>query len=178
MSKEWIFTSFVLVQREAVCEQSGWWDYDTDIHWDRTGLQEFMSLKKITTLLAVHLKLNELSYILAVSFCQQLYVRVQSFSRWSKNHSTNTVYTKSNTFAWLSDAQEISLFRADTVQVAAGQESVGQWQQRRAGGENKGRVMASTLIPGCHVMSDLLTIREKGVIFALLEAHCKVSPAQ
>lgn len=38
--------------------------------------------------------------------------------------------------------------------------------------------MASTLIPGCHVMSDLLTIREKGVIFALLEAQCKVSPAQ
>lgn len=35
--------------------------------------------------------------------------------------------------------------------------------------------MASTLIPGCHVMSDLLTIREKGVIFALLEAQCKVS---
>lgn len=38
----------------------------------------------------------------------------------------NTVYTKSNKFAWLSDAQEISLFKADTVQVAAGQESVGQ----------------------------------------------------
>lgn len=35
--------------------------------------------------------------------------------------------------------------------------------------------MASSLIPGCHVMSDLLTIREKGVLFTLLEPQCKVS---
>ncbi|XP_071351308.1 actin nucleation-promoting factor WASL [Trachinotus anak] len=34
--------------------------------------------------------------------------------------------------------------------------------------------MASSLIPGCHVMSDLLTIREKGVLFTLLEPHCKL----
>ncbi|XP_030276796.1 wiskott-Aldrich syndrome protein [Sparus aurata] len=34
--------------------------------------------------------------------------------------------------------------------------------------------MASSLIPGCHVMSDLLTIREKGILFTLLEPHCKL----
>ncbi|XP_027135455.1 wiskott-Aldrich syndrome protein [Larimichthys crocea] len=34
--------------------------------------------------------------------------------------------------------------------------------------------MASSLIPGCLVMSDLLTIREKGVLFTLLEPHCKL----
>ncbi|XP_044032887.1 neural Wiskott-Aldrich syndrome protein isoform X2 [Siniperca chuatsi] len=33
--------------------------------------------------------------------------------------------------------------------------------------------MASSVIPGCHVMSDLLTIREKGVLFTLLEPQCK-----
>lgn len=41
--------------------------------------------------------------------------------------------------------------------------------------ENKSLVMASSLIPGCLVMSDLLTIREKGVLFTLLEPQCKVS---
>lgn len=35
--------------------------------------------------------------------------------------------------------------------------------------------MASSLIPGCHVMSDLMTIREKGVLFTLLEPQCTVS---
>ncbi|XP_070758276.1 actin nucleation-promoting factor WAS [Enoplosus armatus] len=34
--------------------------------------------------------------------------------------------------------------------------------------------MASNLIPGCHVMSDLLTIREKGVLFTLVEPQCKL----
>ncbi|XP_056245421.1 actin nucleation-promoting factor WAS [Seriola aureovittata] len=34
--------------------------------------------------------------------------------------------------------------------------------------------MASSLIPGCHVMSDLLTIREKGILFTLLEPQCKL----
>lgn len=36
-------------------------------------------------------------------------------------------------------------------------------------------VMASSLIPGCQVMSDLLTIREKGVLVTLLEPQSKVS---
>ncbi|XP_039654104.1 neural Wiskott-Aldrich syndrome protein isoform X1 [Perca fluviatilis] len=34
--------------------------------------------------------------------------------------------------------------------------------------------MASSLISGCHVMSDLLTIREKGVLFTLLGPQCKL----
>ncbi|XP_051269809.1 actin nucleation-promoting factor WASL isoform X2 [Dicentrarchus labrax] len=34
--------------------------------------------------------------------------------------------------------------------------------------------MASSLIPGCIVMSDLLTIREKGVLYSLLEPQCKL----
>ncbi|XP_008282022.1 neural Wiskott-Aldrich syndrome protein [Stegastes partitus] len=34
--------------------------------------------------------------------------------------------------------------------------------------------MAFGLIPGCHVMTDLLTIREKGVLISLLEPHCKL----
>lgn len=35
--------------------------------------------------------------------------------------------------------------------------------------------MASRLVPGTQVMSDLLTIREKGILFTLLEPQCKVS---
>ena len=35
--------------------------------------------------------------------------------------------------------------------------------------------MASSLIPGCQVMSDLLTIREKGVISTLLQPQHEVS---
>ncbi|XP_032370327.1 neural Wiskott-Aldrich syndrome protein [Etheostoma spectabile] len=34
--------------------------------------------------------------------------------------------------------------------------------------------MASSLISGCHIMSDLLTIREKGVLFTLLGPQCKL----
>ncbi|KAK5912390.1 hypothetical protein CesoFtcFv8_002269 [Champsocephalus esox] len=34
--------------------------------------------------------------------------------------------------------------------------------------------MASGVIPGCHVMSDLLTLREKGVLFTLLHPQCKL----
>ncbi|XP_018529062.1 actin nucleation-promoting factor WASL-like isoform X2 [Lates calcarifer] len=34
--------------------------------------------------------------------------------------------------------------------------------------------MASSLVPGCHVMSDLLTIRERGILFTLLEPQCKL----
>ncbi|XP_040889316.1 wiskott-Aldrich syndrome protein [Toxotes jaculatrix] len=34
--------------------------------------------------------------------------------------------------------------------------------------------MASSLTPGCHVMSDLLTIREKGVLFSLLQPQSKL----
>ncbi|XP_076598216.1 actin nucleation-promoting factor WAS [Chaetodon auriga] len=34
--------------------------------------------------------------------------------------------------------------------------------------------MASSLVPGCRLMSDLLTIREKGVLCALLQPRCKL----
>ncbi|KAM7402044.1 hypothetical protein PAMP_017315 [Pampus punctatissimus] len=34
--------------------------------------------------------------------------------------------------------------------------------------------MASSLIPGCQVMSDLLTIREKGVLLTVLKTKCKL----
>ncbi|KAG7231425.1 hypothetical protein INR49_011945 [Caranx melampygus] len=37
-------------------------------------------------------------------------------------------------------------------------------------------VMASALVPGCSVMSDLLTIREKGILFTLLPPEWKLVP--
>lgn len=98
--------------------------------------------------------------------------------------SLNYFCLRSNirSFAWL---PVMVACHANEVQLVSGPDEF-RWSgfsgsetrrgQRRAHQrlEPKVFVMALGLIPGCHVMSDLLTIREKSLLLALLDPQCQV----